>query len=105
MVKILTAQLVVSCCIHGAKWPALTPGLAPPLSLQGLVLHYHPITHDTSQNTQGGNVPYKRWNSLSIHGCVFVLQYSLSLQVNEVLTQQERPPHPTYVETTLGGLK
>ena len=55
MVTILTAQLVVSCCIHGAKWPALSPDLAPPPSLQGLVLHYHPITHDTSQNTQGGN--------------------------------------------------
>ena len=103
MVKILTAQLVVSYCIHGAKWPALSPDLAPPPSLQGLVLHYHPITQDTSQNAQGGNVPYKRWNSLSIHGCVFVLKYSL--QVNEVLTQQERPPHPAYVETTRGGLK
>ena len=54
MVTILTAQLVVSCCIHGAKWPALSPDLAPPPSLQGLVLHYHPITHDTSQNAQGG---------------------------------------------------
>jgi len=105
MVKTLTAQLVVSCCIHGAMWPALSPDLAPPPSLQGLVLHYHPITHDTSQSAQGGNVHYKRWNSLSIHGRVFVLKYSLSLQVNEVLTQQERPTHPAYVGTTLGGLK
>jgi len=52
MVRILTAQLVVSCCIHGAKWPALSPDLAPPPALQGLVLHYRPITHDTSQRTR-----------------------------------------------------
>ena len=71
MVKTPTAQLVVCCCIHAAH---LDP---PPISSRASVTQ-HPITDDASQDAQGGNMCLE----LTIHDHVFVLNYSLSLQVN-----------------------
>ena len=71
MVKTPTAQLEVCCCIHAAHQDP------PPISSRASVTQ-HPITHDTSQDARGGNMCLE----LTIHDHVFVLNYSLLLQVN-----------------------